>query len=277
MMISANTTASAALGTALLSLFVSIAVAQEKKEATYRVAPRAIVSISNNYGPITVKGSVPGQVVVNMTSSSLAVKFENEQHGNRIEMRVSSTASGDNLAEYIVLVPADTWVTMRSSGGGLRAESLGGDLTLDAETGPIVVSDVRDAHLHLRSMSGPITLTGIRKSQVDVNSLSGNITLLDVVGSWAAVYSGTGRISYTGDPGSEGDYSLTTHTGDVEISIPATSAVDIKPHSLNGEFSQEPLGSSAGVEQQSLLPKSRMARAVFLLRSLRGKIHVKRP
>ena len=269
-------TAVPALGVGLLVLAIS-AGAQERKNVSYQVGPRAVIAISNSYGPIEVRGAQSGQVVVTMTSHSAKVLFENEQHGNRIEMRAVSPDAGDGLAEYMVLVPTDAWVTMRSSNGGLRAEGLRGDLTLHAVTGPIVVNDIRGAHLHLRSMSGPITLTDIRRSQLDVNSLSGNITLRDVVGSLAVVNSGTGRISYTGDPGPEGDYSLTIHTGDLEVSIPAASAVDIKPRSLSGEFSQEPLGSTTGVEQQSLLPKARMSRAVFLLRSFRGKIHVKRP
>ena len=39
----------------VISLLALSATAQDKKEFTYTVGPKAVVSITNNYGPITVK------------------------------------------------------------------------------------------------------------------------------------------------------------------------------------------------------------------------------
>ena len=47
--------------------------------------------------------------------------------------------------------------------------------------------------------------------------------------------SGSGLISYEGDPGPVGEYLLTSHSGDLDVSIPASAWVDIKARSIKGQ------------------------------------------
>ena len=150
----------------LISLLALSAAAQDaakdKKELTYTVGPRAVVSITNNYGPITVRPSPNRQVVVETVTHSDAVSLVNEQHGDRIELRSMSTSQGSNLVDYTVLVPIDAFVSLRSSDGTIRAQGLRGDVILEAAAGSVEVTDIRDAHLHVRTLTGPISLTDIR-------------------------------------------------------------------------------------------------------------------
>ncbi len=60
--------------------------------------------------------------------------------------------------DYTVLVPAAAFVSLRSSDGTLRAQGLRGDVVLEAASGSVEVTDISDAHLHVRTLSGPITL-----------------------------------------------------------------------------------------------------------------------
>jgi hypothetical protein len=161
----------------VVSLLALTAAAQEKKEFTYNVGPQAVVSITNNYGPITVKPSGSRQVVVETVSHSDAVSLMNEQHGDRIELRSVSSRQGADLVDYTVLVPADAFVSLRSSDGTLRAQGLRGDVILEAAAASVEVTDISDAHLHVKTLSGPITLTDIRNSHLDIHSVSGNADL----------------------------------------------------------------------------------------------------
>jgi hypothetical protein len=52
-------TFSKGLATILISLCALVSVAQQKKEVSYQVGPKAVISITNNYGPITIKPSPP--------------------------------------------------------------------------------------------------------------------------------------------------------------------------------------------------------------------------
>lgn len=227
------------MSTVLLTAFsfLSLLAAQERKALTYTVGRKAIISVTNDYGPITVKPSRNRQVVVKTISHSEAVSFVHEQHGNRIEWRSISSRQGTGLVDYTVLVPADAIVSLRSSDGPLRAEGLCVDIVLEALTGSVEATDIRDAHIHVRTLSGPISLTAIRNSHVDAHSVSGNVSVHDVTGSSAEVNSGSGRITYEGDPGSAGEYLLTSHSGDLEVSIPASSLVEIRSRSIDGPIS----------------------------------------
>src|SRR5580765_6573663 len=95
------------LATSLLFLCALVSVAQQKKEVTYQVGPKAVISIINNYGPITIKPSPTEAVLITTVSHSKTVSFENEQHGNRVQLRSVSPVQGANLAEFTVLVPGD--------------------------------------------------------------------------------------------------------------------------------------------------------------------------
>jgi hypothetical protein len=123
-------------------------------------------------------------------------------------------------------------------------------------------------------------LTDIRDSHVDIHSVSGDVNIHDVSGSSLEVRSGSGRITYEGDPGIAGRYLLTSHSGDLEVSIPASALVEIKAHSLKGESDQgfPSVGSVPATGQGSLLLNPGIVSASrFVLRSFRGRIHVKRP
>ena len=60
---------------AVFSLLSLVAAAQEKKEFRYTVGPKAVISITNDYGPISVKPSGSSQVVVGTVSRSDAVSL----------------------------------------------------------------------------------------------------------------------------------------------------------------------------------------------------------
>jgi DUF4097 and DUF4098 domain-containing protein YvlB len=151
----------------------------------------------------------------------------------------TSSRPGTNLVEYIVLVPAAAFVTLRSSDGTLRAQGLRGDLILETASGSAEVTDISDAHLHVKTLNGPISLTDIRNSHLDIHSVRGNVNLHNVTGPSVEVNSGSGRITYDGDPGQVGEYLLTSHTGDLEVSIPANAWVEIKARSIKGQSDPE--------------------------------------
>jgi DUF4097 and DUF4098 domain-containing protein YvlB len=266
----------------VISLLALSAAAQDKdkREFTYTVGSRAVVSITNNYGPITVRPSPSRQVVVETVTHSDAVSLVNEQHGDRIELRSMSTRQGSNLVDYTVLVPVDAFVSLRSSDGTIRAQGLRGDVILEAAAGSVEVTDIRDAHLHVRTLTGPISLTDIRGSHLDIHSVSGNVNLRNVTGPSVEVNSGSGLISYEGDPGPVGEYLLTSHSGDLDVSIPASALVDIKARSIKGGSDPDfPIanGFSAARAGNLLLKPGTITGSRFELRSFRGKIHLKRP
>ena len=110
--------------------------------------------------------------------------------------------------------------------------------------------------------------------------MGGDLTIHNVTESSVEAHSGSGRITYDGDPGTGGDYALSTHNGDLDISIPASASVEIKSRSLKGE-AEQPVANldsipATGQKSHLLTPRG-IAVSRFVLRSFKGKIHLKRP
>jgi hypothetical protein len=254
--------------------------AQVRKEVRFTVGQKPVISITNNYGPITVRQSGTNHVIVTTVSYSDEVSFVNEQYGTRIELRAESKRAGRDLAEYSVLAPAGSTVILQSLDGALYAQGLRGDVMLEGATSTAEVSDSAGAHIHIKTLSGSARLTNIRDSRLYISSVTGNIDVRNVTESLVEAHSASGRITYAGDPGISGDCKLTSHSGDLDVSIPAGAMVQIDAHSFTGvgdppTTSGTTQGSSQG--NRFLKPGPMRSGSRFVLRSFRGKIHLKRP
>ena len=106
------------------------ASAEVRKEFRFTVGPRSVISITNQYGPISVKPGAGTQVIVTAVLHSDQVEVDHTQSGNRVDILthlLSQTDADTGRVDYEVSVPADASVTMRSSTGLLHAEGLHGD------------------------------------------------------------------------------------------------------------------------------------------------------
>ena len=205
-------------------------VAESKKEYHFAVGPRAGVSVMNPYGSISVKPSLNNTVVVNAVLHSDKVEVDNNQNGNRVDIQSHLLAGADSdsgRVDYEVLVPADASITLHSSTGSLRAEKLHGDVSLEGAGAAVDVRDISDAHVHVKTMNGPVNLDNIQNGHVEVDSLSGEVTMRGVNGPLVQVVSTSGRINYIGDFGNSGEYRLSSHSGDIEATIPEWTSADV--------------------------------------------------
>jgi DUF4097 and DUF4098 domain-containing protein YvlB len=233
-MVSRRTAKMVAIGV----LVAGALVAESKKEFHYTVGPKAGVSVMNPYGSISVRPSTNNMVVVNAVLHSDKVEVDNSQTGNRVDIQSHLLAGADaesGRVDYEVLVPSDASVTLHSSTGSLHAEKLHGDVSLEGPGATVDVRDVSDAHVHVKTMNGPVTLNNIQNGHVEVDSLSGDVTLTGVNGPLVQVVSTSGRINYIGDFGNSGEYRLTSHSGDIEATIPEWTSADVVAHSVRGE------------------------------------------
>jgi hypothetical protein len=213
-------------------------VAESKKEYHFTVGPKAGVSVLNPYGSISVKPSLNNTVVVDAILHSDKVEVDNNQSGNRVDIESHLLPGADadsGRVDYELLVPADASITLHSTTGPLHAERLHGDVTLEGAGAAVDVRDISDAHVHVRTVNGPVTLDNVQNGHVEIDSLSGEVTLNRVTGPLVQVVSTSGRINYTGDFGNSGEYRLTSHSGDIDATIPEWTSADVSARSVRGE------------------------------------------
>jgi DUF4097 and DUF4098 domain-containing protein YvlB len=262
-------------------------VAESKKEYHFSVGPKAGVSVMNPYGSISVKPSLNNTIVVNAILHSDKVEVDNNQSGNRVDIQSHLLAGADadsGRVDYEVLVPADASVTLHSSTGSLSAEKLHGDLSLEGPGAVVDVRDISDAHVHVKTMNGAVNLDNIQNGHVEVDSLSGDVTLNDVNGPLVQVVSTSGRIHYIGDFGKSGEYRLTSHSGDIDATIPEGTSADVSARSVRGEVHDDiPLQPKTHtyfpVDKGRAFAGTvgRMAvSSTVVLRTFSGKIHLRK-
>jgi DUF4097 and DUF4098 domain-containing protein YvlB len=262
-------------------------VAESRKELRFTVGPRAGVSVMNPYGSISVKPSQNNTVVVNAVLHSDRVEVDNNQSGNRVDIQSHLLPGADaesGRVDYEILVPADASITLHSSTGSLHAEKLHGDVNLEGPGAAVDVRDISDAHVHVKTMNGAVNLDNIQNGHVEVDSLSGEVTLNSVNGSLVQVVSTSGRINYIGDFGNSGEYRLTSHSGDIDATIPEWTSADVSARSVRGEVHDD-IPLQPKTHTYFPLDKGRAfagtvgrvaVSSTVVLRTFSGKIHLRK-
>jgi len=262
-------------------------LAQNKKEYHFTVGPHAGVSVMNPYGSISVKPSLSNTVTVSAILRSDKVEVDNNQSGNRVDIQSHLLPGADATSgrvDYEILVPADASVTLHSSTGTLHAEKLHGDVSLEGPGADVDVRDISDAHVHVKTMNGSVNLDNIKNGHVEVDSLSGEVTLTGVNGSLVQVVSTSGSINYIGDFGNSGEYRLTSHSGDINATIPEWTSADVSARSVRGEVHDD-IPLQPKTHTSYTLDKGRAfagtvgrvaVSSTVVLRTFSGKIHLRK-
>ena len=274
----------AATGFVIASLLVAVTFAATRKEYRFTVAPGANISVDTHYGAIAVKPGSGHQALVVALPQSDKVEVDSHQTGNRIAVESHLLQGADSQTgrvDYEVTVPQGVTLALHSSTGPMTADGVEGDLFFETAAAPIDVRGVSNGHVHIHTMKGPITLTDIRDAHVDITSIDADVHLNSVTGPLVQVNSGSGKIFYDGDFGSGGDYTLVTHTGDIEALVPATASASFQAHSVRGQVQNdlplEPIPHTrlAFDAQRAFIGTVGKSASKVVLRSFSGRIHLK--
>jgi hypothetical protein len=228
----------AGLGLAAVALLAMSATA-EKKEFTTPLTTGAFVSIINEYGSISVQpasGSKELSITAVPHSSKVEVDFE-KTGVSRVVARshVLQAASPEEAAvDYEVRLPAGANISLRSTNGPLTVDGISAEITCEGESTAVQIRNSAKSRVRVHTVEGPVTLTNLKNTNVDIVSIAGNVALNAVSGPAVTVSTESGTIQYTGDFSGGGNYSLSSHSGDIAVSMPANASVELSANSLRG-------------------------------------------
>ncbi|MDT8069575.1 MAG: DUF4097 family beta strand repeat-containing protein [Terriglobia bacterium] len=234
----------AKLALAVAFAFVSLAsVAQTRKEMRFNVGPGSSLTITNDFGPVTVHVAPGSQILATATLQPDQMEIDQTHTGSRVELFTHSLQQRPNAnvsrVQFDVTVPPDCDLIIHSSAGPISVEKVRGDVSADGDLANIDVHDVGGGHVHLRTLKGNITATNIIDGHVEISSVSGPVTLKNVSGPNVEVNTTNGVITYTGMFSDNGDYEFTTHSGDINVSLPANASVDVAARSVTGKVEND--------------------------------------
>jgi hypothetical protein len=134
------------------------------------------------------------------------LRVEIAERGGNVEVRtippMGLRGPGEARVDYVVTLPANINVMLRSTSGKVRVQNISGDeLSVDTLQGNVTVSDLQSRLVELHSVMGDMLLNGIAAQRAFVQSMRGNV-------------------EYAGPLQRTGQYRIQTHTGNIRMMIP---------------------------------------------------------
>jgi DUF4097 and DUF4098 domain-containing protein YvlB len=263
--------------------------ADSRKEARIDIAPGGTVNIVSGGGSIALHSGAGHQLLVAYTVHSAKVEVDQSSSANnqRVELLTHALpgekpTADEAKVDYDVTVPAGISVNVSTTSAPITAEGISSEIDLSSETGQITIHNVAKSHVRIRSMAAPVTLQDVTMTRVDIQSTGGAVQLKNVTGQRVSVGTTSGNIGYEGDCTGGGSYILTTHSGAIDVTLPATASVDLTARSTTGAvendfpLQQKPHTSFVPQQGRSFAGTSNSGSSSVELQSFSGKIRVKK-
>ncbi|MES2180333.1 MAG: DUF4097 family beta strand repeat-containing protein [Gemmatimonadota bacterium] len=229
-------------------------------DTTVTFDARGTLSVSCPGGTVVVIGSERNELRVRARTESGAIRFTSS--GGRATLEPAS-GRGCNDGRFEVTVPVGARVTAVTWSGSLSVRGVHGDLELHTQSGDI---DVRDAgnrldidalsgdiqvtgvtgETNVSTVSGSLTLTGARGNVV-VSTVSGDMDLRDVIAKQVRAHTTNGDVTYQGSILEAGRYEFNTHSGEIDLHLPADIGAELSVSTFNGGIESDfPITLKAG-------------------------------
>lgn len=255
------------------ALLASMAFVQQV-DTTFAVSPGSQLDLYNHQGTVTVErwdrdelrirarwdeGRRP--VTIRESNSGIRVKVESRDAGMpyvefdvTAPRRMSMSLQGVELTARVE--GGEGNIAVQSVEGSIDVDGGRGNVNLQAVDGPITVRDA-NGKISINAIDGPVTITD-SQGAISVESVDGDVTLRGIVSDNVAVNVVDGDVVYAGAIRDDGHYFISTHDGDLDITLPenANARVSIAtfdgdlvsdiPIQLEGDFTQKRFSFTIG-------------------------------
>jgi DUF4097 and DUF4098 domain-containing protein YvlB len=222
------------LGAALLAALAIPAAAHVEKH--FAVDGRPVVILRNANGHIEIRSWNKNEVFVVGDTSSRSVDIDTEQAGARVEIDTqildASARPADLQTNYVITVPEETELQIRSDSGAIVVESVHGDLSFETIAADVNLQDVGGV-LNVKSTEGTIVCTRC-DGTISAQTVSGNVSLFQPIMDHVTIHTTAGNIFFDGDFLKHGIYVLKSDTGNTEVRFGKASSFDLTASSMQG-------------------------------------------
>ena len=157
-------------------------------------------------------------------------------HGIDLEIRVPSWMPLSVVGPYVDVQVSGTRADVRveTVRGDIRVTGGSGRLSLSSIEGQVVLEQAR-GDADLRAANNGIRVTGF-EGTLRAEAVDGSLRLRQVVATRVEASAMAGDILWDGGLTADGSYHLATHSGDIDVTLPAASNATVTVHALDGHF-----------------------------------------
>ena len=243
----------------------------EKFTQTYKVGDGAALDLSQLSGDIRVTGGSGGEIKVEATKRVrhrdaeeakrllAALRIDVNNFNGRVEVRTiypRRGSFGNNISasvDYVIVVPADATVSLKSIAGDVsvsnvkgevRAETVSGDVNISAAPNVVIAKTISgdvtaqnvgaQTTLVLSTISGTVLGTGLKVRALEAGSVSGNVRLVGSDVERLEAKSLSGNIEFEAPLTKGGRYEFTSHSGNVRLTLSGNTGFDLDADTFSG-------------------------------------------
>lgn len=177
------------------------------------------------------------------------------RRGSTVEVRTEGRRGPAGSVDLKLSVPAwmaldlsgvYTDVTVTGARGPVTVETVQGEIRVDGGEGLVSLQSVEGA-VSLRGAKGRIEVHSVNEDveiaassgDVTAETVNGQVTLIRVEAASLAATTVNGDIQYDGPIRSGGRYDLSSHNGDLTLTVPEGTSATVAVSTFNGEFESE--------------------------------------
>jgi DUF4097 and DUF4098 domain-containing protein YvlB len=282
---------------------------------TLRLGRNGTFDLQNVSGEVVVTGGAGNDVRIEATKRVRhpnesearallqAIEVRIEERNGSVEVRTDyPRRNWSGGVDYMVSVPRDANVILRSVSGDIRVSSLNGELRAETISGDLAATSVRRIRVaktisgdleisdsdgddvSASTTSGDIVARSLKARSVDLQSVSGDMHMTDVESDRTFVRSVSGSIDFSGRLARGGRYEFQSHSGDVRVAPLGSPGFSIEASTFSGDLrSDYPLTLQGNPPSNNLRGRRSPLRATFgdgsaviSLQSFSGNITVSR-
>jgi hypothetical protein len=226
------------------------------------------------------------------------VEIQTADNTVRVRARTASGSRGPaGLVDYTITVPrwmpvslSGTYLAANIEGAGaeVNVETVGGDITVKGGSGAVTLRSI-EGEIIVENATGKVQATTVNDS-IQVRGVSGDViaetTNGDVVvsnskASNLEVSTVNGDVRFEGPTADKGLYRVTTHNGDIRVSLGANANATVFVRTFGGDFSSDfPVTLPDGMSNRDSNKRFNFSlgggSARVELQSFQGDIHVSR-
>jgi DUF4097 and DUF4098 domain-containing protein YvlB len=243
----------------------------DKFTQSYKVGDGAALDLSQLSGDIRVTGGSGAEIKIEATKRVrhrdpeeakrllAALRIDVNNFNGRVEVRTiypRRGSFGNNISasvDYVIAVPADATVSLKSISGDIsvtsvkgevRAETVSGDVNVSAASNVAIAKTISgnvtaqnvgaQTTLVLSTISGTVLGTGLKVRALEAGTVSGDVRLTGSDVERLEAKSLSGSIEFEAPLAKGGRYEFTSHSGNVRITLSGNTGFELDADTFSG-------------------------------------------
>ncbi len=239
----------------MLASLALLAAALAGGDTTVTVTRGQRLDVNIFAGSVTVRSWNRDQVRIEGDGEGSRARLEVDAAGSRVQVRTSARYGPAGSMDVTVTIPAwmataiegvYTDVTVQGCRCAVTVETVKGDVRIEGGEGNVSAQSVEGA-IEVQGVNGRVEAHTVNEDvrisdvtgDVAAETVNGDVTLRGVRGASVEASTVNGDVSLDGEFRRGGRYALSSHEGDLTVTVPSNPDLDVSVNTFNGEFESD--------------------------------------